>query len=67
MGKIGQSDTEIPNTHILCMYIPFTSNGHLTVSVTGGSGTSPEPVVNPKGGGFVNLERLRFLNNLSIK
>ena len=38
--------------------ISFTSNGALTDSVIGGNGDPAGPVVNPKGGGFVTLERL---------
>ena len=37
--------------------ISFTSNGVLAGSVTGGDGDPLGPVVNPKGGGFVILER----------
>ena len=39
--------------------ISFTSNGVLTGSVIGGNGGPLGPVVNPKGGGFVILERLK--------
>ena len=42
-----------PNLNIL----PFTSNGRLAVSVTGGPGEPVRPVANPEGGGFVILER----------
>ena len=37
--------------------IPFTSNGRLAASVTGGPGDPVRPVANPEGGGFVILER----------
>ena len=49
----------IMHVHKMCMFIfiSFTSNGVLTDSVTGGDGDPLGPVVNPKGGGFVILER----------